>query len=80
MKDSSAGKPHQPPLPYSYEAVPLETEEVKVAAVQMVTEAIEDAANPQPVIQRNVEHMLGLIDRAAAQGCRLMVFPEFTLT
>jgi len=74
------GKPYQPPLPNGYEMVPLAHEEIKVAAVQMVSKRVADTDNPQPVIKRNLEHMLGLCDKAAAQGCQLMVFPEFTLS
>ncbi len=74
------GKPYQPPLPLGYEVVPLAYDEIKVAAVQMVSEPVVDTGNPRPVIQRNLNHMLELIDQAAAQGCQLMVFPEFSLT
>ena len=70
---------YQPPPPGGYETVPLAYDEIKVASCQMVTEPF-DPDNPGPAIKKSLDTMLGLIDRVAAQGCQLMVFPEFTLT
>ncbi|MFC2032012.1 nitrilase-related carbon-nitrogen hydrolase [Chloroflexota bacterium] len=58
----------------------LAYQDIKVAAVQMAPERVRDTNNPRPVIERNLRHMLEMCDEAAAQGCQLMVFPEFTLT
>ena len=75
---TNRSKPHQPPPPGGYETVSLAYEVIKVAACQMVSQPI-DPDNPGLGIAKNLDIMLGLIDRAAAQGCQLMVFPEFTL-
>jgi len=78
MKGENEGKSYKPLPPGGYETVPLAHDEIKAAACQMVTEPV-DTDHPEPGIQRNVEVMLGLIDNATAQGCQLMVFPEFAL-
>ncbi|MFC1969395.1 nitrilase-related carbon-nitrogen hydrolase [Chloroflexota bacterium] len=72
------GKDYQPPLPLGYEVVPLDCEEVKVAAIQMQRVPV-NYQNPGPGIAANLEHMLELCDAAAAQGVRLAAFNEFTL-
>lgn len=72
------------PLP-NYEVVPLRSDEITVAAVQMRLKNI-DAKNPKPGIKNNMDHMLWLIDAAqhtpqALTGGRvdLLAFPEFAL-
>ncbi len=72
------GKPYQPPPPGGYETVPLAYDEIKVASCQMISEQV-DPKNPEPTIQKNLKTMLSLVGQAAAQGCQLMVFPEFAL-
>jgi len=76
---SKGGKPYQPPPPGGYETVPLDCDEVKVAAIQMVKVPV-DPGNPKEGTQANLRTMLRLCDEAAAQGVRLAVFNEFTLT
>ncbi|MFC1969267.1 nitrilase-related carbon-nitrogen hydrolase [Chloroflexota bacterium] len=71
---------YQPPLPLGYDTVPLDCEEVTVAAMQMVKVPV-DVNNPGPGIQQNVDIMLDMCDEAYHDyGARLAVFNEFTLT
>ncbi|MFC1972298.1 nitrilase-related carbon-nitrogen hydrolase [Chloroflexota bacterium] len=78
MTGESGGKAYELPTPGGYETVPLAYDEIKVAACQMISEPC-DPNDPKPAIQKNLQTMLNLCDEAAAQGCRLMVFPEFSL-
>ena len=66
------------PLP-NYEVVPLRSNEITVAAVQMTTKTVEPK-NPKPIINENVGHLLWLIDVAQAEGhVDLLCLPEFCL-
>jgi len=65
----------QPQL--GYEVVPLAYEEIKVAAMQLVSLPVDDK-NPSEGIDRNLQRMMAMCDKA--KGHQLLVFPEFTLT
>jgi len=69
---------HKNPLP-NYEVLPLRSEEISVAALQMTTKTV-DPKNPRPVVKENLEHLLWLIDITQEQGpADLVCLPEFTL-
>ncbi|MFC2032011.1 nitrilase-related carbon-nitrogen hydrolase [Chloroflexota bacterium] len=66
----------------AYDAVPLAYKEIGICAVQMNPKPV-DCKHPKDGIKVNLEHMLLLLDAAAASPLRkpnLLVFPEFTLT
>lgn len=72
--------------PGGYDVVPLEYDEIVVAAVQMNAGPV-DPNDPEPGIQRNLERMLYLCDAATAWPpefgggpLKLIAFPEFTLS
>ncbi len=66
------------PLP-NYEVVPLRSEWITVGAVQMKTYNV-DPENPGPILKKNLDHMLWLIDTAQRRGhIDLLAFPEFSL-
>lgn len=63
----------------NYEVVPLRSEEITVAAVQMATKLI-DVKTPKPGIKKNLENALDLIDYAAGmQHADLIVLPEMAI-
>lgn len=63
----------------NYEVVPLRSDEITVAAVQMTTKTV-DPKNPKPIIKENLEHLLWLIDVAQDEGhVDLLCLPEFSL-
>lgn len=66
------------PLP-NYEVVPLRSDEITVATVQMTTKTV-DPKNPKPIIKENLDHLFWLIDVAQAEGhVDLLCLPEFSL-
>jgi predicted amidohydrolase len=67
-----------------YKTVPLDHNEIRVAAVQMNPQLI-DPQNPSKGIKANLNHMLDLCDSAiiwppTPEPLHLLAFPEFTLT
>ncbi|MFC1972299.1 nitrilase-related carbon-nitrogen hydrolase [Chloroflexota bacterium] len=73
----------------NYEVVPLEYDDIGVAAVQMNPNRLVDPKNPKKVIRENLDKMLFLSDMAlqfasmwptGMTKLNLMVFPEFSLT
>jgi len=84
MADSGVTKPV--PAAANYETVPLEYDEIGVAAAQMNPGPV-DARNPAKGIKANLERMLFLCEQANLMAsawprgkAHLAVFPEFTLT
>jgi len=68
-------------LKSKYDRVPLEADEVWMAAIQMNPEPI-DPQHPERGIKGNLDHMLELCEATCAYPLRqprLLVFPEFTL-
>ena len=72
------------PLP-NYDVVPLRSDEIGVAAIQMGLKTI-DGKNPKPGIKENLDYMLWLIDAAQHTplallegNLDLLAFPEFDL-
>ena len=63
----------------NYEVVPLRSETILVAALQMSAKLV-DVKNPKPGIRENVDRILWLLDCAQRYGhVDLAVVPEFAL-
>ena len=78
QNESGKGAASFSPPPEGYRMAALAKDEVKVAAVQMVGHKI-DGNNPGPGIGANLAKVLEMCGRAGAEGCDLIVFPEFAL-
>ena len=66
------------PLP-NYETVPLRSEKITVAAIQMTASKV-DPKNPRPGLKKKLDHIMHCIDLAQVRGrVDLVCFPEFAL-
>ncbi|MEW6141671.1 MAG: nitrilase-related carbon-nitrogen hydrolase [Chloroflexota bacterium] len=66
------------PLP-NYEVVPLRSDAITVAAVQMTASKV-DPRNPKPGIRKKLAHIIDCIDLVQArQHIDLVCFPEFSI-